>query len=239
MEEEQNRNHAVGEGHGLQAGPLPDGHDVQTQPTPWGQLTRASTCRSPLGRPQVNHKPLYGYLTVTRGMAIGVAAISALAAMATPSAWELATFKSLSQDVRATRVVVEKGARRLTVYGNAVPLKTYPVALGREPLGAKEVEGDGKTPEGLYTVDWRKADSQFHLALHVSYPEAADVANAAAAGHDAGGLIMIHGLRNGLGLIGPVHRAFDWTNGCIAVTNREIEELWRVVPNGTPIELLP
>lgn len=88
-------------------------------------------------------------------------------------------------------------------------------------------------------MDYRKADSSFHRALHLSYPSAADRARAVAQGVDPGGLIMIHGLKNGLGWLGRLHRLFDWTDGCIAVTNPEIEQIWQSVPDGTPIELRP
>jgi murein L,D-transpeptidase YafK len=139
--------------------------------------------------------------------------------------------------VSADRIVVEKGARRLTIYREGAPLKVYRVALGRDPLGPKQVEGDGRTPEGLYTIDWRKLDSSYHRALHVSYPNQQDVARARQRGESPGGSIMIHGLPNGLGWIGTAHRATDWTDGCIAVTDDEIEELWAAIPDGTPIEI--
>ena len=113
------------------------------------------------------------------------------------------------------------------------------MSLGREPVGPKRFEGDGKTPEGQYVIDTRKEDSSFHLALHVSYPSRQDTVYAESQDQSPGGAIMIHGIRNGLGFLGPLHRAYDWTQGCIAVTDAEIEELWRAVPNGTPIEIRP
>ena len=148
-------------------------------------------------------------------------------------------FNSLPANATVDRLLLEKSARRLTVFRDDQALKSYTVALGRQPLGAKQFEGDGKTPEGVYTIDWRKENSSFQLALHVSYPQPSDAAKAVAVGRSPGGEIMIHGIRNGLGFVGPLHRMHDWTDGCIAVTNAEIEELWRVVPNGTPIELRP
>lgn len=99
------------------------------------------------------------------------------------------------------------------------------------------MEGDGKTPEGLYVIDYRNQRSQFHLSLHVSYPRPEQVARAKKKGISPGGMIMIHGLRNGAGFLGRFHRLADWTTGCIAVTNEEIEEIWRVVPDGTSIEI--
>lgn len=142
-------------------------------------------------------------------------------------------------DLQADRVVVEKSARRLTLLRHGQPLKTYRVALGSSPIGHKEQEGDGRTPEGVYLIDFHKADSDFHRALHICYPSADDTRRAAALGVSPGGDIMIHGLRNGTGLIGAAHRLRDWTAGCIAVTDSEIEEIWRAVPDGTPIEIRP
>ena len=137
------------------------------------------------------------------------------------------------------RIVVEKSARELSVFRNGQLLKTYCVALGANPVGPKEQEGDMKTPEGLYTIDYRNPNSDFHLALHISYPSAEDVTRATARGVPAGCDIMIHGLPNGRGWIGDLHRQEDWTAGCIALTDSEIEELWRMVPDGTPIEIRP
>jgi murein L,D-transpeptidase YafK len=145
----------------------------------------------------------------------------------------------LPQDAVADRVLVEKSARRLTLLRNGAPLKTYRVALGRVSAGAKEYEGDQRTPEGIYTIDFHKPDSDYHLALHLSYPEPRDIDRAAAQGLSAGSDIMIHGLPNRRGWIGRFHRRKDWTAGCIAVTDFEIEEIYRAVADGTPIELRP
>ena len=145
----------------------------------------------------------------------------------------------LPPNVTADRVFVEKAARRLTLLRNGTSLKTYRVALGRAPVGPKEQEGDQRTPEGLYLIDFHKEDSDYHRALHVSYPEQRDIDRAAAAGVPPGFDIMIHGIRNGKGWIGAFHRMTDWTAGCIAVTDAEIEEIWRAVPDGTPIEIRP
>ena len=145
----------------------------------------------------------------------------------------------LPSGVIVDRVLVEKAAHRLTLLRNGTPLKTYRVALGRAPFGPKEKEGDRRTPEGIYLIDIHKEDSDFHRALHISYPERRDLDQAAARGVAAGSDIMIHGIRNGLGWIGAFHRRTDWTAGCIAVTDFEIEEIWRAVPDGTAIELQP
>jgi murein L,D-transpeptidase YafK len=96
-----------------------------------------------------------------------------------------------------------------------------------------------KTPEGVYTIDYRNPNSAYHLALHISYPSDEDNARAAERGMSAGFDIMIHGLPNGHGWIGPFHRRKDWTAGCIALTDEEIEELWRITPDGTTIEIRP
>jgi murein L,D-transpeptidase YafK len=137
------------------------------------------------------------------------------------------------------RIVVEKSAKRLSIFRDGNQIKSYQVALGPNPVGAKKEEGDMKTPEGIYKIDSRNPQSNFHLALHVSYPSEADNQRAAARGVSAGCDIMIHGIQNGRGWVGAFHRWKDWTAGCIAVTDEEIEELWRVTPDGTTIEIRP
>jgi murein L,D-transpeptidase YafK len=147
--------------------------------------------------------------------------------------------RPLPADARADRIVVEKSARRLTLFRGETPLKSYRVALGRSPNGTKQREGDHRTPEGRYVIDAHKEDSTFHQALHISYPSPADSVAAAQRGVKPGGDIMIHGIRNGLGWLGAFHRVIDWTDGCIAVTDRQIDEIYRAVPDGTPIEIGP
>ena len=135
--------------------------------------------------------------------------------------------------LRADRIVVSKARREmLLVRGNAV-LRSYRIALGREPVGHKEREGDGRTPEGRYVIDRRNPKSRYHLALHISYPNAEDAERARAAGTEPGGDIMIHGLKDG------ERREGDWTQGCIAVTDEEMDEIWGLVPDGTAIEIEP
>lgn len=137
-------------------------------------------------------------------------------------------------------VLVEKGERRLQLLGaDGTVLKSYTIALGGDPLGHKQREGDGRTPEGRYTIDWRNPQSAYHLSLHISYPDQDDTRRANERGEDPGGMIMIHGMRNGLGWLGSLHQYVDWTDGCIAVTNAEMDEIWQLVPNGTPIEIRP
>lgn len=147
--------------------------------------------------------------------------------------------RPLPPNARANRIVVRKNARTLELYRGTQLLRSYAIALGRDPFGPKQQEGDGRTPEGRYVLDYRNPRSSYHKALHVSYPSAADTAAAQGRGVSPGGLIMIHGVRNGLGYIGRLHRIFDWTDGCIAVTDREIDEIWRTVADGTPIEIEP
>lgn len=145
----------------------------------------------------------------------------------------------LKADTQADRIVVHKHERVLELMAGDVTLKRYTISLGREPVGAKQREGDGRTPEGRYRIDYRNPASGYHLALHISYPDAKDRARARKAGVSPGGDIMIHGMRNGYGWIGPLHRLVDWTNGCIAVTDAEMDEIWRAVANGTEIEIRP
>ncbi|MFO1462869.1 MAG: L,D-transpeptidase family protein [bacterium] len=140
---------------------------------------------------------------------------------------------------KVDKIVVEKAERRMTLYQGNKVVKTYQVSLGKEPIGAKQEQGDHKTPEGHYSIDARNPNSNYHRALHISYPSARDREAAQARGVSPGGSVMIHGLPNSLPDFGAVHRLYDWTDGCIAVTNAEIEEIWDLVPNGTPIEILP
>jgi len=139
----------------------------------------------------------------------------------------------------ADRVVVVKSAHTLTLYSRGQILKSYKVALGRGPAGPKDHQGDHKTPEGEYILDQKNPRSRFHLALHVSYPNAADRQRAQKEGQDPGGAIMVHGVARGFGWLGSLEHQIDWTDGCIAVNNTEIEEIWRLVPVGTPIEIKP
>jgi murein L,D-transpeptidase YafK len=145
----------------------------------------------------------------------------------------------LAPDARADRILVEKSARRLTLFHGKMPLKSYRVALGRSPVGQKQSEGDRRTPEGIYTIDGRNRESTCYRALHISYPSRGDKTREARLGVAPGGDIMIHGIGNGFGWLGSFHRTWDWTFGCIAVTDEEMEEIWRAVPNGTPIEIRP
>lgn len=140
---------------------------------------------------------------------------------------------------KADQVVVVKSERTLTLLAQGKVLRTYKVALGGTPVGAKEQQGDHKTPEGRYVLDRRNSKSRFYKSIHVSYPNEEDQRRAKTRGVAPGGDIMIHGLPNGFGWLGSAHRAQDWTDGCIAVTDAEIDEIWDMVADGTPIEIRP
>lgn len=137
------------------------------------------------------------------------------------------------------RVLVIKSERKLALLSHGQVIKTYKIALGGSPFGAKARQGDHKTPEGLYVLDRRNEHSQFYRSIHISYPSIEDRARARKLGVSPGGDVMLHGLPNGYGWIGAAHRSRDWTDGCIAVTNDEMDEIWRIVPDGTPIEIRP
>lgn len=142
-------------------------------------------------------------------------------------------------DPRADKVVVVKNEHTLTLLNHGLVIKTYKVALGGNPRGPKTRQGDHKTPEGEYVLDRRNEHSQFYRSMHISYPNADDRARARQLKVSPGGDVMLHGLPNGYGWIGAGHRARDWTDGCIAVTNEEMDEIWRAVPDETPIEIRP
>ena len=147
--------------------------------------------------------------------------------------------QSLPPEARADHVLVVKSQRTLTLFREGRVLKSYKVALGGSPIGPKLQQGDHKTPEGSYTLDRRNDKSRFYRSIHISYPDEKDRANAAKLGVAPGGDIFLHGLPNGFGWLGGSHLAADWTDGCIAVTDREMDEIWRAVPNGTAIEIKP
>jgi tetratricopeptide (TPR) repeat protein len=148
-------------------------------------------------------------------------------------------FDYATRNGSADRILVEKSARRLMLISQGEVLKTYKIALGGNPIGPKERQGDNKTPEGTYVIDARNRDSRFHLSLHISYPNERDKNRAKELGDSPGGDIMIHGIKNGSSWVGDAHAEIDWTKGCIAVTNEEIEEIAKLAPNGTIVEIRP
>lgn len=144
----------------------------------------------------------------------------------------------VSAAVRADKVLVIKSVKRLVLLNHGAVLKSYKVALGRNP-GRKTRRGDGRTPEGRYIVDGRIPESRFHKALHLSYPNASDVVHSRASGIPPGGNIVIHGLPADFEDVGPLHASRNWTMGCIAVSNEEMDEIWQLVPLGTAVEIIP
>jgi tetratricopeptide (TPR) repeat protein len=139
----------------------------------------------------------------------------------------------------ADKILIEKKERRLTLFAEGEVLKTYKIALGGNPVGPKERQGDNKTPEGAYFIDSRNRDSRYHLSLRISYPNESDKRRAKELGVSPGGDIMIHGIKNGFSWVGDGHAEVDWTQGCIAVTDEEIWEIARLAPNGTVVEIRP
>jgi murein L,D-transpeptidase YafK len=141
--------------------------------------------------------------------------------------------------LHADRVIVLKKERTLQLLNQGKVLKTYRVALGGDPIGPKARQGDHKTPEGTYVLDSRNAHSQFYKSIHISYPNARERTAARQKRVPPGGDVFVHGLPNGYRAIGAAHRLRDWTDGCIALTDEEIDEIWRAVSDGTPIEIKP
>lgn len=135
------------------------------------------------------------------------------------------------------RIVVEKAARKLVLFQNGQPVREFKIALGFTPQGTKQVEGDGKTPEGVFRIDRRNPKSAYHLSLGIDYPQKADRDRANKAGVNPGGDIFIHGQPNRLAGLGTL--PYDWTAGCISVSDEEIEEIWRLTPLGTIVEIKP
>jgi murein L,D-transpeptidase YafK len=127
----------------------------------------------------------------------------------------------------------------LTLISKGEVLKTYKIALGGNPIGPKERQGDNKTPEGTYLIDSRNRDSHYHRSLHISYPNERDKKRARELGVSPGGNIMIHGIKNGFSWVGESQAEVDWTKGCIAVTDEEIEEIDKLAANGTVVEIRP
>jgi murein L,D-transpeptidase YafK len=169
----------------------------------------------------MNRRTLLGFLATT----VGYAAVPG---------WSLGSPRT----PRVDRVVVNKAKRELLLLSGGKTVRRYRIALGFAPKGDKVREGDGKTPEGRYRITWRNPKSAFTLSLKISYPDRSDRARARKAGVDPGGDIFIHGPPTGRDL-GKDHYRRDWTLGCMAVTEAEIREIWRLVPIGTPIDIRP
>ncbi len=153
----------------------------------------------------------------------------------------LCTLPSLASAniIHADKVVVIKKKRLLLLVKDGEILREYRVAIGRNPVGTKTRQGDDKTPEGEYILDRRNPRSRFHRSIHISYPNSDDIVRAQRHGVAPGSDIEIHGLPRNYEDVGELHTVTDWTKGCIAVTNSEIDEIWSLVPDGTPIEIRP
>lgn len=153
---------------------------------------------------------------------------------------ELLNQPTLPANTKIDKLIVYKSKREMHAFYQDKLIKIYPISLGQNPIGHKQFEGDMKTPEGIYSINDRNPNSAYHKNLGISYPNAQDVAFAKLHGKSAGGAIKIHGIKNGLGdIIGANHLLKDWTHGCIAVTNREMDELFVAVINNAKIEILP
>ncbi len=146
---------------------------------------------------------------------------------------------SLQKPQKADSILILKRDHVMELLAGGKVIRTYKVALGQGGLAPKQREGDARTPEGHYVIDARYEHSAYHKALHVSYPNAEDRKHSAKLGVPPGGAIMIHGLPNGKTWVGAKHRLYDWTLGCIAVTDQEIDEIWTLVAVGTPVEIRP
>ncbi len=140
---------------------------------------------------------------------------------------------------KADKVVVFKSKRIMFLLREGEIIKAYKIALGKDPIGHKVRMGDNKTPEGNYVLSSRKISDKYHLTIFISYPNGSDLQNARELGVSPGGSIAIHGLPKDMEHLDKLHRKTDWTHGCIAVTNKEIEEIWSLVEDGTPIEIKP
>jgi len=147
--------------------------------------------------------------------------------------------EKLPSTTKIDSLIVLKSERKMDVYSNGKIVKTYAISLGKQPIGAKEFQGDNKTPEGIYYINDKNPNSVCYKNLGISYPNEEDIAKSKKLGKPTGGDIKIHGILNSKGWVGKFHRWVDWTNGCVAVTNSEMEELYNLVPIGTKIEIKP
>lgn len=185
---------------------------------------------------------LVGLLVALLGLSPAVAAMSFLPGWLLHQAEDApAAAAQPSVPLLADEVLVRKGQRRLYLLRDGKPFRSYRIALGSAPEGHKQREGDGRTPEGRYVLDWRNANSRFTKAINISYPNAADRARAAARGEPPGGAIMIHGEPRGQRDRALLEMILyeDWTQGCVAVSNLAMDEIWRYTLDGTPIEIRP
>ncbi|PLX74680.1 MAG: hypothetical protein C0615_08870 [Desulfuromonas sp.] len=142
-----------------------------------------------------------------------------------------------SSNIDIDHVLVDKSEAKLYLQHKGKTVRSYSVAFGANPKGHKQMQGDERTPEGKYILDYKKKNSSFYRAIHISYPNKEDKLNAKKLGVNPGGAIMIHGQKNGIGGLAWITQMFNWTDGCIAVTNAEMDEIWTLVKVGTPIKI--
>jgi murein L,D-transpeptidase YafK len=193
-----------------------------------------SSCCFHAEKPRLlRHRTAPGPLRFVAGMLILAGCVNFMSTCGRASETEQPSLR------KADRIVVLKGERLLELLRGGVVLKTYPIAIGSVPIGAKRERGNGRTPEGLYRIDGRRGRSAYHLALHISYPSPKDRARAAERHTDPGGDIFIHGLPAWYGHADPSRFYKDWTQGCISVGNTAIEEIWVAVDDGTPVDIRP
>ena len=190
----------------------------------------------------MTHNPLFSLPSSARGFARASALVGAALCLTTWLAG-CSTTKDTepAKLTTADEVVVDKSERRLKLMKGGQVMKEYRVALGKDPVGPKFREGDQRTPEGEYVLDWRNHRSNYYKALHVSYPNPDDRMRAEEAGYKPGGMIMIHGKPNYIHspTVLAEYDRLDWTNGCIAVNNKEMDEIWQAVRDGTTIRIVP
>lgn len=165
-----------------------------------------------------------------------------------PKCWHVSAFIALTLffssgatagEIHVDKVLVIKSRREMYLLSGHRVVRSYHIALGANPIGDKRRRGDDRTPEGLYTLDFKNPDSAYYKSIHISYPGPRDIARARRTGVDPGGEIMIHGQKNGYRQYTAFTQRFDWTEGCIAVTDRDMDQIWKLVSVGTPIEIDP
>jgi murein L,D-transpeptidase YafK len=186
----------------------------------------------------MQYRPVFRLLVLA--LALPLAACASASASKPPETRDAGQSKAVALHGKvgsglADRIVIKKAERRLYLMRGDVPFRSYKVALGYQPTGHKKRKGDGRTPEGIYFMDWRNAASNYRKALHISYPNGQDRWRAMRQGDDPGGMIMIHGQPSRRG----EEKSGDWTFGCVAVSNMAIDEIWSYTEVGTPVEILP
>ena len=174
------------------------------------------------------------WLFIVIGLSLAI--ITSTSAIATEGVSE--NKQAMPTSIMIDKVFVDKSARTLQLLSDDKVIKSYHIALGGNPIGHKQQQGDQRTPVGNYTLDYKNENSGYYRSIHVSYPNTADKARAKSRGVSAGGDIMIHGQKNGFGAFGILNQQRDWTEGCMAVTNDEMDEIMAAVKIGTAIEIV-